>query len=238
MPRMKRIVFVLLFALACKAPQPAIKSDAPAPARVPAPVMSAHGADWLERPEREVEERPDLVLAAMQLREGDVVAEIGAGSGYFARRIARVVGPQGIVYANDIQPEMIDLIRSYSAREGLTNVRPILGGEIDPKLPAKSIDWILLVDVYHEFQKPQPMLARMREALNPDGRVMLVEYRGDGDSAKHIREEHRMTKEQVLREWIPAGYKLESISEVLPSQRMYIFSVPAAAPDAATQSGD
>jgi predicted methyltransferase len=227
---MKRIAFVLLFALACKAPQPAIKSDAPAPARTPAPVMSAHGADWLERPEREVEERPDLVLAAMQLREGDVVAEIGAGSGYFARRIARVVGPNGIVYANDIQPEMIELIRSYAAREGLTNVRPILGGEIDPKLPPKSVDWILLVDVYHEFQKPQPMLARMREALKPDGRVMLVEYRGEGDSAKHIRDEHRMTKEQVLREWIPAGYKLESISEVLPSQRMYIWSAAAKPP--------
>jgi ubiquinone/menaquinone biosynthesis C-methylase UbiE len=145
--------------------------------------MSSHGADWLERPEREAEERPQLVLDAMQLREGDVVAEIGAGTGYFARRIARAVGPRGIVYANDIQPEMLDLMRTYAAREQLTNIRPVLGTETDPKLPANTLDWILLADVYHEFQQPRPMLARMREALKPTGRVMLVEYRGDGTTA-------------------------------------------------------
>ena len=224
---MKRIValLLLLVAAACKVPQqvsPAPRSEGAA--RVPAPVMSSHGADWLERPEREIEERPDLVLAAMQLREGDVVAEIGAGSGYFARRMARAVGATGVVYANDIQPEMIELIRANAAREQLTNIRTVLGGEVDPKLPPNSLDWILLVDVYHEFQQPQPMLARMREALEPNGRVMLVEYRGDSDTAQHIRPEHRMTKEQVLKEWLPAGYKLDSVSEVLPSQRMFVFS--------------
>lgn len=237
------MLLLLLLAIACKAAQSGDPVDsrtldrtasqaapaAPISNRVPAPVMSSHGADWLERPEREIEERPDLVLEAMQLREGDVVAEIGAGSGYFSRRVARAVGPRGVVYANDIQPEMIDLIRTYAARENLTNIKPILGGEIDPKLPANSVDWILLVDVYHEFQQPQPMLARMREALNPNGRVMLVEYRADGTTAQHIRPEHRMTREQVLQEWLPAGYRLESVSEALPSQRMFIFSKSTAA---------
>lgn len=220
------LVPLLLAAFACKVPQtpPAATSTQQTSARVPAPVMSSHGADWLERPEREIEERPDLVLQAMQLREGDVVAEIGAGSAYFSRRVARAVGPRGVVYANDIQPEMIELIRTYAAREKLTNITPILGGETDPKLPANSLDWILLVDVYHEFQQPQPMLARMREALKPSGRVMLVEYRGDGTTAQHIRPEHRMTKEQVLKEWLPAGYRLVSVSEVLPSQRMFVFA--------------
>lgn len=223
---MRRTTALLLFllALACNGPQPLPRTDAAAPARVPAPVMSAHGADWLERPEREREERPDLVLEAMQLRDGDVVAEIGAGSGYFARRVARAVGPRGIVYANDIQPEMLDLVRTYAAREGLTNIRPILGTETDPKLPPGSVDWILLVDVYHEFQQPRPMLARIREALKPDGRVMLVEYRGEGTTARHIRPEHRMTRDQVLNEWLPAGFRLESVSEALPSQRMFVFS--------------
>ena len=221
---MIRTIVFLLLALACKAPQPAVPTETRAALRVPAPVMSAHGADWLERPEREAEERPQVVIDAMQLREGDVVAEIGAGTGYFARRIARVVGPTGIVYANDIQPEMLELLRTYAAREQLTNITPILGTEVDPKLPANSLDWILLVDVYHEFQKPQPMLARMRDALKPGGRVMLVEYRADGTTARHIKPEHRMTKEQVLKEWIPAGYRLESISEALPSQRMFVFT--------------
>ena len=227
MRRMPRIpaLLLLILALACKAPHAPAPAETPAPQqRVPAPVMSAHGADWLERPAREREERPQLVLDAMQLREGDAVAEIGAGTGYFARRIARAVGPRGVVYANDIQSEMLDLMRTYAAREKLTNIRPILGTEADPKLPANTLDWILLVDVYHEFQQPQPMLARMREALKPTGRVMLVEYRGDGTTARHIRPEHRMTKEQVLQEWTPAGYRLESISEALPSQRMFIFS--------------
>ena len=195
-----------------------------APARTPAPVMSAHGADWLERPEREREEKPQLVIEAMHLKRGDVVGEVGAGSGYMARRAAKAVGPKGVVYANDIQPEFMEMLRSSARRERLTNIVPILGTETDPMLPKGALDWILLVDVYHEFQQPAPMLARMREALKPTGRIMLVEYRLDGDTALHIRPEHRMTKEQVLREWEPAGYKLEQIVETLPSQRMFIFS--------------
>lgn len=209
--------------LCCAAPSPR-RDDAPQPERTPAAVMSPAGADWLERPEREAEERPDIVLAEMKLKDGDVVGDIGAGSGYFSRRIARLVAPRGRVYANDIQPEMLEILRDNLKRDGITNVVPILGEGNDPKLPRASLDWILLVDVYHEFQEPETMLARMAEALKPDGRVALVEYRAEGTSAMHIRREHRMTKDQVLREWTAAGYKLERISEALPSQRMFIFT--------------
>jgi predicted methyltransferase len=232
----KRGLLLLAFSLACRNPHPVatsvLQTAAPGGAaaaapgeRTPANVMSAHGSSWLERPEREAEEKPDLVIAAMRLKDGDVVAEVGAGSGYMARRAARAVAPHGVVYANDIQPEMIDLIRSNDERERIANIVPILGSETDPRLPEGAADWILLVDVYHEFQQPKPMLARMRQALKPGGHVMLVEYRGEGTSAEQIRPEHRMTKEQVLGEWLPAGYLLESVSEALPSQRMFIFTI-------------
>ncbi len=129
----------------------------------------------------------------MGLRRGDVVADLGAGTGYFTRRMAAAVAPTGRVYAVDIQPEMIALLKRNVEEAGIGNVVPVLGAADDPKLPRESLDWILLVDVYHEFQQPKAMLARMREALKPNGRVALIEYRLEGLSAVHIREEHRMS---------------------------------------------
>ncbi len=208
---------LVLFTLACYAQVP------PAQERRPANVISVAGADWLERENREQEDRPDIVIAAMKLKNGDVVADVGAGTGFFTRRLARAVAPRGRVYANDVQQEMLDLLRTYVEKEKLTNVIPVLGETADPRLPKNTLDWILLVDVYHEFQEPKPMLAKLREALKPDGRVALVEYRAEGTSASHIRREHRMTKEQVLEEWVPAGFKVVEIIESLPSQRLYIF---------------
>lgn len=200
-------------------------ADPPAPVtgRQPAPVMTYHGADWLERPEREREERPDLVLKAMELEEGDVVVDMGCGSGYFARRMAKAVGAAGKVYGVDIQPEMLAILEDLCARQGIANVVPILGEEDDPRLPEGAIDWILLVDVYHEFQDPEPMLAKMRAALKPDGKVCLVEYRAEDDTARHIKPEHRMSVKQVLAEWNEAGYELIDLQETLPSQHLFIF---------------
>jgi len=197
-------------------------ADEPAP-RVPAPVMSYHGAEWLERPEREQEERPDEVIKAMGLKNGDVVADIGCGTGYFVRRMAKAVAPEGKVYGVEIQPEFIEMMKEKCAAENITNVEPVLGGEVDPKLPKGSIDWMLLVDVYHEFQKPEPMLERMREALKPAGKVALIEYRLLGDTALHIKEEHRMSVKQVLAEWNKAGFELVDLLEFLPSQHFFIF---------------
>jgi predicted methyltransferase len=191
--------------------------------RRPARVMGFEGADWLERPGRAEEERPERVLAAMDLEDGDVVAEIGVGTGFFARRIARRVAPRGKVYGVDIQPEMLELLRQRAAQEGIGNIVPVLGTETDPKLPPGGVDWVLLVDVYHELQRPGPMLARIRESLAPDGRVALVEYRLEGETAAHINTEHRMSAAQVLAEWQPAGFELVERIETLPTQHLFLF---------------
>jgi predicted methyltransferase len=191
--------------------------------RVPAPVMSHLGAAWLERPTRDEEERPEIFIEAMNLKNGDVVADIGVGSGYHARKIAPRIAPGGKVLAVDIQPEMLDILTGLAAREGISNIETVLGTVSDPMLPEGVADWVLLVDTYHEFAEPQAMLAKIRNALKPTGKVCLVEYRLLGDTARHIKEEHRMSVEQVLAEWEPAGFVLESLSEDLPTQHLFIF---------------
>src|SRR5215831_1649384 len=196
----------LLAALLAQAAAPA--APLTAPARTPATVMSAGGASWLEREGREEEQRPAEIFQTMGLKDGDVVADLGCGTGWFARRMARVVAPRGTVYAVDIQPEMLELLRGYVASEGVKGIVPVLGTETDPKLPPGGLDWILMVDVYHEFQKPQAMLEAIRRSLKPTGKVALVEYRLEGETASHIRSEHRMSLEQVLGEWLPAGFRL------------------------------
>jgi precorrin-6B methylase 2 len=194
------------------------------PKREPANVMGWEHADWLEREGRAEMEKPEMVIAAMGIREGMTVAEIGAGTGFFSRRLALATGPSGKVYAEDIQSQMIDLLKKNIAKENLTNVIPVLGTETDPKLPAGGIDRILLVDVYHEFQKPEPMLAAMHASLAPGGTVTLVEYRLEGETAAHINIKHRMSVEQVLAEWTRAGFLLLKQSEALPTQHLFIFS--------------
>ncbi len=202
-------------------PKPDQKSESPQ--RKPSNVMSFFGGGaWLERSEREDEERPDDVIKAMELKETDVVADVGCGTGYFTRRIAKLI-PKGKIYAVDIQPPMIEEVKKTMQKENLTNIVPIVNEPEDPKLPKGQVDWILLVDVYHEFQNPKPMLAKMLESLSPNGRVALVEYRGEGDTAKHIRAEHRMSIKQVLAEWNPAGFELVDLIETLPSQHIFIF---------------
>jgi predicted methyltransferase len=206
--------------------------------RRPAPVMGYQGASWLERPGRDQEQRPDEVIRAMGLRDGDVVADLGAGTGYFTRRLAKAVAPSGRVYAVDIQPEMIAYLKREVEKAGLANVVPVLGTGDDPKLPPGAVDWILLVDVYHELQQPKAVLARMLEALKPTGKVALVEYRLEGLTALHIREEHRMSPKQVLAEWEPAGFRLVKRLEFLPTQHFFVFEkadtppAPAAPPGA------
>jgi predicted methyltransferase len=191
--------------------------------RRPAPVMGIGGASWLEREDRDLEQKPDEVIRTMGLRDGDVVADLGAGTGYFTRRLAKAVAPSGRVYAVDIQPEMLALLKRNAEAAGLTNVVPVLGTADDPRLPPGSVDWILLVDVYHELQQPKAVLARMREALKPTGKVALVEYRLEGLSAVHIREAHRMSPKQVLAEWEPAGFRLVKRHEFLPTQHFFVF---------------
>lgn len=200
--------------------------------RIPAPFMSYHGAPWLERHDREDTEKPDEVVAAMKLEPGDVVADIGCGTGYFARRIAKVVGEEGKVYGVDIQPEMLELLQKRSAEENIDNIVPVLGAPDDPKLPKGEIDAMILVDVYHEFSDARAMLAKMREALAPDGRIALVEYRVEDGTGDHIKPDHRMSARQVLIEWEPAGFELLELHEFLPHQHLFIFGKSGDEPNA------
>jgi ubiquinone/menaquinone biosynthesis C-methylase UbiE len=195
----------------------------PATGRKIAPVMGMGGADWLVRSERESEEAPDAALDALGIRQGSVAADVGAGVGYFTWRLAERVGPGGKVYANDIQPAMLERLKKNMAAHGLTNVETVLGAEDDPRLPPGKIDLVLLVDVYHEFSRPQKMLGKIRESLKPDGRLVLLEYRKE-DPKVPIRPEHKMSVAEVKAEIEPEGFRFEKSLETLPRQHIIIFS--------------
>jgi SAM-dependent methyltransferase len=185
-------------------------------------VMSADGAPWLTRPEREEEEQPDRALHDIGIAKGSTAADIGAGSGAITWRLARLVGPAGKVYANDIQPRMLELLRQNMAQRHIANVETVLGAADDPKLPPSSIDVELLIDVYHEFSHPQEMLRHLRQSLKPGGRMVLLEYRAE-DPKVPIRPEHKMTVAMVKAEVEPEGFFLAKTIESLPRQHILIF---------------
>ena len=187
-----------------------------------ATVMSHSGADWLDRPEREREEEPDRAVEALDLRPGAVVADFGAGSGYFTVRLARRVGPAGRVFAADIQPEMLSLLRARLARERLTNVEPVLSSADDPHLPARLFDLILMVDVYHELAQPQVIVSKLLTSLKPDGRLVLLEYRKE-DPTIPIRPEHKMSVADARLELEAEGFHLDRVIGTLPRQHILIF---------------
>jgi protein-L-isoaspartate O-methyltransferase len=188
-----------------------------------AQVMGHQGASWLERPEREEEERTDLLLTELKLKPGDAVADVGAGSGYFSWRMAKVVGEKGKVYAVEIQQEFLDLLMdNMRQREVGEIVKPVLGTVQDPKLPDNSCDLILLVDVYHEFDYPYEMARAMIRALKPGGRLVLVEYRGE-DPAVPIKPHHKMTVAQVKKEMAIHSVKFDELISSLPRQHVIVF---------------
>jgi ubiquinone/menaquinone biosynthesis C-methylase UbiE len=190
--------------------------------RVIAPVMSAEGADWLTRKDRETYEQPEKVLDALKIAPGTTVADIGAGVGYFSLRIARRVGSSGKVLAVDVQSMMLELLKTNRDRERLSNIELVLGTETDPRLSPQSVDLVLMVDVYHEFQYPEEMMAGIRQALKPSGRLVLVEYRGE-DPTVPIKPEHKMTVQQVLKEIEPMGFRLKEKLDFLPWQHILTF---------------
>ena len=205
--------------------------------RVPAEFMSYLGADWLERPERVEQEQPERVLDTMGLRSGDVVADVGCGSGYYARRMARRVQPGGRVYCEDIQPEMLDIMRQRAADEGVTGIEAVLGTPTDPKLPAGTVDWIIITDVYHEMSDPEPMLAGIRRALSPRGRVALLEYRVEDGTGDQIKADHTMSARQVLMEWQAAGFELVALHDFLPSQHLFFFQAADSGAEGSAAAG-
>jgi ubiquinone/menaquinone biosynthesis C-methylase UbiE len=195
----------------------------PVTGRQIAQVMGVGGADWLVRTEREQEEEPDLALDVLAISKGSTAADIGAGVGYFTWRLAERVGPAGKVYANDIQPEMLDRLRKNMASRGIHNVQTVLGAADNPRLPPAAIDLVLLVDVYHEFSEPRKMLQGIRAALRPGGRLVLLEYRKE-DPKVPIRPEHKMSVAEVKAEVEPEGFHFEQSLEVLPRQHIIIFT--------------
>jgi ubiquinone/menaquinone biosynthesis C-methylase UbiE len=214
----------LLLALLCAATLAAQSPGThPVSGRRLAPVMGYQGAAWLERVERLEEEEPDVAIGALKIPKGATVADIGAGTGYMTVRLADRVGPAGKVYANDLQPQMLDMLKRRLARQHIENVTLVQGEVDDPKLPPASVDLELLVDVYHEFSQPQAMLRRLREALKPAGRLVLLEYRKE-DPSIPIRPEHKMSVAEAKLEVEAEGFTLSKVDEALPRQHILIFT--------------
>ena len=190
-----------------------------------AQVMGWQGAAWLEREEREKEERTDLLLRELALKPGMVLADVGAGTGYIARRMASVVGASGAVFAVDVQPEMIEMLKTLASQAKLPQIKPVLGGVSDVKLPVASVDLAIMVDVYHELEFPREVMLSLVRAMKPGGRVVFVEYRAE-DANVPIKALHKMSEAQVKREAAVVGLTWERTASGLPWQHVVIFRKP------------
>lgn len=213
----------LFFLLPCLlAAQEATAPPATYEGRTIAQTMHWQGAGWLIRHKREREEAATRMREELRLKPGMAVCDLGSGNGYHTLPMAEEVGAEGKVYAIDIQPEMLDLLRQRADGRNLDNIECIVSTPLDPKIPADSCNLILLVDVYHEFSHPVEMLAGIRRALKPDGAVVLVEYRAEDESVP-IKPEHKMSKAQITRELTLNGFKLVREFDGLPWQHMMFF---------------
>jgi SAM-dependent methyltransferase len=188
-----------------------------------APTMSYSGASWLTRETRAREENPEKLLKALNLKPGQTICDFGCGNGYYTIRLAKRLGPQGTVYAVDIQPEMLDLLARSVKPRGLKNVKPVLATEKDPGLPPATFDVVLMVDVYHELDDPARALAVVRKSLKPEGRLVLVEFREE-DATVPILPLHKMSQAQVMKEITANGYKLVTQFDELPWQHVLGFA--------------
>lgn len=238
---MKRSLFYLIISLSlavnfsCHAQNKPEAADSPYTSKTPAYdgigkvymgreisfVMGFEGRDWLERLSREQEESISLALENLPISSNSVVADIGAGSGYYTFRIAPKV-PEGKVYAVEIQDEAIQYLQDRTKELGFSNVFPIMGAEQTPNLPSKSIDLVIMVDVYHELEYPQEMLTAIKESLKPDGKILLIEYRGE-DPAIAIKPLHKMTVRQVEKELKANGFKLVENGQFMNIQHFLVF---------------
>lgn len=188
-------------------------------------VVSVHAIKWLERPERTKEEAPQDVVENMGLKATDVVADIGAGSGYFSFLMAPKV-PEGKVLAVDINAQMLEFIAAKGRKAGVTNVEGLLGTIEDTKLPEGEVDAVLMVDAYHEFSHPHEMMTSIVKGLRPGGRVILLEYRGE-DPSVPIKPLHKMTQKQAIAEMEAVGLKHKETKDFLPRQHFMVFVKPA-----------
>jgi ubiquinone/menaquinone biosynthesis C-methylase UbiE len=240
----RRIIFpfitCLSLILVAGAPDELIKKSAPratsAPATKPVPPALTHymgreiaqtmhwaGAGWLTREEREKEEDCATMVKMLKVKQGQVVCDLGAGNGFYTIWLAKLVGEKGKVLAVDIQPEMLEMLKTRAEREKVANIDLILGTTVDPKLPEGKLDLVLVVDTYHELSNPVEVLAAVRKSLKPDGRLALVEFRLEDDTVP-IKVLHRMSKDQIMKEFTANGFKLVDQFDGLPWQHLMFFS--------------
>jgi ubiquinone/menaquinone biosynthesis C-methylase UbiE len=226
----------LVLAIVVAAPLAAAQDTTEAPARdeaLPPPrtrykgreiaqTMHYLGANWLMRDSRQREEDCTMLLAALNVKPGQVVCDMGCGNGFYTLQLAKLVGDEGRVLAVDIQSEMLHLLSERAKEAQITNIELIHGTQVDPKLPAGGVDLILLVDVYHELSHPDLMLTAMRAALKPKGRIALAEFRLE-DREVPIKLLHKMSKKQILKEFTPKGFKLVEQFDKLPWQHLMFF---------------
>lgn len=212
----------------------ALPSAGQSPAAQPkARLFSALDLGLLEAPDREQWQKPNLIMDELRIAEGSIVADLGAGGGWFTIRLARRVGPNGLVYAEDIQPVMLEAIRRRTQHERLTNVRTILGTPSDPRLPRK-VDAVLIVDAYHEMEDPVVLLRTVERSLNPQGRLGVVGFLPGGGGPGPAPEE-RVDPVTVITAAEAAGLKLEARESVPPFQFLLVFAKSAIAAAAAAQ---
>jgi SAM-dependent methyltransferase len=207
--------------------EPGRPTERPAPTaylgRTVAPPMHYSGAGWLTRASREQEEHPRRLLTALAIQPGQTLCDFGCGNGYHTLPLARRTGPRGMVFAVDIQPEMLELLRERASLRGVENIRPVLADPAAPELPAGKFDLILMVDVYHEIADPPPVLAAVREALAPTGRLALVEFREE-DPEVPILPLHKMSQNQVHQELTANDFKLVEVVNSLPWQHLMCYA--------------
>ena len=217
------LVFVLAVAVGGQSP-----GRHPVSGRRIAGVMGHEGASWLERAGRERDEAPARAIRALDLRPGQVIADIGAGSGYYTVRLADAVGATGRVYATDIQPEMLAIIEGRVRDRSVRNIETVRGTETGTGLPDGALDLALMVDVYHELAQPQAFLRSLARALKPNGQLVLIEFRKE-DPQVPIREDHKMSVAEARAELEAEGFRFVRVIGVLPWQHILVFS-PRAAP--------
>jgi predicted methyltransferase len=224
--RLRFVVVACLLGLASFYVGTHLVTTRPAPPRHPLTGRQIAGiatdTNWLERVTREQEEAPEQALQLIGIQPGMVVADVGAGTGYMTTRLARLVGPTGKVYANDLQPGMLRIIQDKAGTEHLSNVQIVQGTETDTRLPDNAIDLALLVDVYHELWHPQNMLQSIRRSLKPNGELVLVEYRKE-DPSIPIADTHRMSVADVRTEVEAEGFTFDRLVPGLPRQHIIVF---------------
>ncbi len=188
----------------------------------PTELADPRDAGWFYRPGRINSEKPEELLDLLGIKEGDVVADVGAGVGFFSLRAAERVGRTGKVLAVDVQPEMIDGLRMMMERFGHENIEPILGNVDDPKLPADSVDHVLMVMAYHEFSHPVEMMRHVRDAMKRDGQIVVVEYKAETPESR-VQPLHKMSEAEILQDMRTLGFRRVSVVDIVPSQHVFVF---------------